>query len=158
MARSRNGNTAVYNLNPLTLSDEEGVAIAVDVKGGVLLSPLPAGATMLSNSSGNVANATATATLTSAVGRTVWITGFSLTGAGATAGAVVTVTVIGTLGGTISYTYTASTGATVSNTPLFEDFTLPVPASATNTNIVISCPALGIGNTNNSISARGFII
>lgn len=157
MARSRHGYTGVYNATTITLSDEEGAAVALDVNGNIRINPIPGGATRTTSSSGNVAAASAVATLTSAVGRTMFITGFEVTGAGATAGAVVNVTVTGTIGGTMTYTYTAATGATVANTPLIVEFPLPIPASATNTNIVVTCPSLGAGNTNNTVVAHGYL-
>src|SRR5260370_37907131 len=55
----------------------------------------PPGATPIAASSGNVANAVATATLASAANVTTYITGFEVTGAGATAGLAVTVTITG---------------------------------------------------------------
>ena len=115
-----------------------------------------AGSTPLNASSGNVAAAVATATLAGAAGVTTYLTGFEVTGAGATAGIAVTVTVTGTLGGTMSYTYTAATGATVANQPLIVEFSPAIPASAVNTSIVVSCPSLGAGNTNNTVVAHGY--
>lgn len=164
MARSKHGLTGIYNATPLTLNDEEGAAIAIDATGRVIVAPnvsvtpMPSGATALTGASGNVANAAAVGTLTSAASRLAYITGFEITGAGATAGAVVSVTVTGTIGGTLTYTYTAATGATVTNEPLVVPFTTPIPASAVNTNIVVTCPALGIGNTNNTAVAHGYLI
>lgn len=112
----------------------------------------------LTASSGNVANATAAATLTCPASRTMLISGFVVTGSGATAGAVVSVTVTGVTGGTMTFTYTAATGAAVTNTPLVVNFPFAIPASAMNTNIVVSCPALGAGNTNNSVVAYGYSV
>jgi len=57
--------------------------------------------------SGNVAAASAVATLTGTASTTVYIAGFEVTGSGATAGLPVTVTVAGLLGGTRHYTYTS---------------------------------------------------
>ena len=107
-------------------------------------------------SSGNVAAATATATITSASGKTAYITGFSVTGTGATVALPVSVTVTGVLGGTLTYTYAAIAGALLSNQPLVVAFDPPLPASATNTNIVVSCPSLGVGATNNTVVAQGY--
>lgn len=118
----------------------------------------PANATALAASSGNVAAATAAATLAKATGKTVYITGFTVSGAGATLGLPVIVTVVGILGGTLSYVYAAAAGALLANTPLVVTFPKPVPASATNVDIVVSCPSLGTGNTNNSVNATGFRI
>lgn len=111
----------------------------------------------ISNSSGNVAAAAATATLTSAAGRTVYITGFSITGAGATAGSVILVTVTGIIGGTLTYNLVVPAGATTSITPLTINFSLPLAASTTNTNIVVSAPSFGVGNTNASTVVYGYI-
>jgi len=122
----------------------------------VALSPAPVGVTMLNASSGNVAAAVAAATLAAAVGATTYLSGFELTGAGATAGLPVTVTVTGVLGGTLSYTYCAAVGALLPNNSLIVEFNPPLPASATNTAIVCSCPSLGVGNTNNTMVAHGF--
>ena len=117
---------------------------------------IPINATQTNSSSGNVAAAVATATLAAVVGRLNYITGFSVTGAGATAGLPVAVTVTGLLGGTQTYTYCAATGALVGNTPLIVNFPTPLPASAANTAIVVSCPSLGVGSTNNAVNAYGY--
>jgi hypothetical protein len=120
--------------------------------------PYSSDATPVIASSGNVAAAVATATLTSAATKTAYITGFSVTGSGATAGLPVSVTVTGILGGTLTYTYVAATGALLANEPLLIAFPTPLPASAVNTNIVVSCPSLGVGNTNNTVVAYGYRI
>lgn len=119
---------------------------------------LPGGAVMQVKSSGNVAAATAAATLAGAVGVTTYLLGFEVTGAGATAGLPVTVTVTGLLGGTASYTYVAVAGALLANTPLIRNFPIPLPASATNTSIVVSCPTLGSGATTNAVVAYGYTV
>src|SRR5688572_13193752 len=85
-------------------------------------SPYIEGSTALIAGSGNVANASAAATLTGTATTTVYISGFEVTGAGATAASVATVTVAGLLGGTRSYTYTFPAGATVACTPLLVQF------------------------------------
>jgi hypothetical protein len=107
-------------------------------------------------SSGNVANATASATIPAVAARTCYISGFEVTGAGATVGGVVSLTITGLLGGTATYSVTAPTGATVGLTPLVIEFNPPLPASAANTAIVVSLPALGAGNTNAAVVAHGF--
>lgn len=106
--------------------------------------------------SGNVANASAAATLTPGTTTTAYIAGFSVTGAGATAGANVLVTVAGLLGGTRTYVYTFATGVAVANAPLNICFNPPLPASAANTAIVVTCPASGAGGTHNAVVAHGF--
>ena len=115
-------------------------------------------ATPIKASSGNVANASGVATLAAVATKTTYITGFDVTGSGATVGAAVSVTVAGLLGGTATYTAVAATGATVGNAPLVVRFDPPLPASAVNTAIVVTCPALGAGNTNNTVNAYGYYL
>ena len=115
-----------------------------------------AGSTSLSASSGNVAAATAAATLTGAASLTTYITGFQVTGGGATAASTVNVTVTGLLGGTATYAYGAELGAAVPNKPLIVAFYPPLPASAANTSIVVSCPTLGAGNLLNTVNVQGY--
>lgn len=117
-----------------------------------------AGSTPLSASSGAVAAAEAAATLTGAAAKTTYITGFQVTGSGATAALPVSVTVTGLLGGTATYAYTAVAGATLANQPLIVSFNPPLPASAVNTNIVVTCPTLGAGNTKNTVNAQGYLL
>jgi hypothetical protein len=113
-------------------------------------------ATPLIAGSGNVAAASAAATLTPLATTTAYIAGFEVTGSGATAALPVTVTVAGLLGGTRSYTYNFAAGVLVGNTPLIVAFDPPLPASAINTAIVVTCPSGGSGNTNNTVVAHGF--
>ena len=110
-------------------------------------------------SSGNVANATATATLVGSVGKTAYIQGFIVSGSGSILAIPVTVTVTGIISGTLHFTYCASAGVLVGNNPLIINFSgAPISASAQNTSITVSCPALGLGNTNNTVVAYGFLM
>lgn len=118
----------------------------------------PVASTPLSSSSGNVANATATATLAGSAGTTVYLSGLIISGAGATAAGVVTATITGLVGGTMSITVTVPAGATVGIPPFYVDFNPPLPASAANTAIALALPALGAGNTNAAVSVWGFRI
>lgn len=127
---------------------------AVDPTG--LAGDYPVGAVPVQASSGNVANAAATATLPAAAGKTTYMTGFTISGAGATAALVVNPTIVGLLGGTATYTYTFVAGVTTPNTTLAIRFFKPLPGSAINTAIVVSCPAGGAGNTNNTVSVEGY--
>lgn len=126
--------------------------------GALLTAPVDTmpGVTQLSAASGNVANASAVATLAGAAGVTTYITGFVITAAGATAASVVNATVVGLVGGTQTYTFVFPAGATVAATPLVVQFPKPVPASAVNTAIVVTLPAGGAGNTNAAVNATGF--
>lgn len=117
----------------------------------------PPGATALTASSGNVAATATTATLAGAAGKTTYITGFEVTGAGATAGSVVTVTVTGTNSATApTYVVTVPTGATTGIQPLQVEFPSPIPASGVNTAVVVNVPSFGAGNTNAAVVAHGF--
>lgn len=116
----------------------------------------PSGSTVLQASSGNVANAAAVATLSSATGKTAYISGYIVTAGGATAAALVTGTITGLLGGTRSFTFAAPAGVALGATPLTVVFNPPLPASAAATDIVVTLPALGSGNTNATVSAQGY--
>jgi hypothetical protein len=107
-------------------------------------------------SSASAGNASNVATLSAAVGKTTFITGFTATAAGATGASNVTITVVGTFGGTLNYTFTFPAGATTAATPIGAMFNPAIPASATNTAIVVTFPAGGAGNLNASITAYGF--
>lgn len=145
-----------YNATPPALTDGQRGDLQLDATGNVYTAVYPAGATALSASSGNVANASAAATLAGAASKTTYITGFAVTAGGATAAALVDVTVTGLIGGTATFTFAAPAGATLGATPLVVTFPRPVPASAANTGIVVTLPALGAGNTKATANAFGF--
>jgi hypothetical protein len=113
------------------------------------------GQTPVTNSSSGAATAL-TATLAAVAGKTNYIGGFEVTGAGATAGSVIAVTVTGILGGTLNYVLAIPTGATVGTTPLVVDFNPNLPASAVNTAITVNVPSFGAGNTNAAVTVHGF--
>lgn len=117
---------------------------------------VPSGAVIVAGASGSVAASSAVATLAAAAGKTTYITGFTVTAAGATAGASVSLAITGLLGGTLTYVYTAPTGATVPGPVLDVQFTTPLPASAVNTAIVVTLPSLGTGNLAAAVVATGF--
>ena len=116
----------------------------------------PYGATALSASSGSVAAAAATATLTGAASVTTYLTGFVVTGGGATAASIIAVTVTNTSGGTLTYLVPVPAGATAGITPLVVNFSTPIKANAANTNIVVSAASFGAGNTAACVSAQGY--
>ncbi len=148
---------STQNLATRTVPTSEFIPITPD-GGNAAASVYPYGAVALSAGSANVANASGVATLTGTATTTVYISGFQVTGAGATAGSAATVTVAGLLGGTRSFTYAFATGAVIANTPLNVRFSPPLPASAVNTAIVVTCPASGTGGTNNTVNAQGFYL
>jgi hypothetical protein len=108
--------------------------------------------------SGNVANAVATATIPAVAGKTAYISGFTITGAGATAALIVNPTLTGVISGTKTYVHGAVAGVAALNPVLDVQFCPPIPASAVNTAIAVACPALGAGNTNNTVNAYGFYL
>ena len=114
--------------------------------------------TCVTGSSGNIANATAAASLPAVANKTNYIVGLDVTGSGATAGLPVQVPVTGAASGTMTYTYSAAAGVLVENVPLSIQFQYPIPATATNQAITVSCPALGAGNTSNNVNVYGFVI
>lgn len=116
----------------------------------------PVGATPITAASGNVAAGVAAATLAAVAAKTTFITGFEITGGGATGASLVVATLTGTITGTLSYIVGAVAGATLANTPLLVQFASPIPASAANTAIVVSVPSLGVGNTNSAVVAHGY--
>jgi hypothetical protein len=118
--------------------------------------PYPFGATAITAASGNVAAATATATLAAVAGKTTYICGFVVTSTGSTAAAVVSPTVANTITGTLTFTYASVAGATAANANLIVPMMPCVPASAVNTTIVVSVPSLGAGNTNTTVNAWGY--
>jgi hypothetical protein len=116
-------------------------------------------ATPVAASSGNVAAAVAAAAIAAGGANVMsYLSGFEVTGSGATAGLPVTVTVTGAKSGTLSYTYTAVAGVLLGNTPLVVGFNPPLEANALNTAITVSCPSLGAGNTNNTVDVHGYQI
>ena len=116
----------------------------------------PSDATMLNSSSGNVANASAAASLAAAASVTNYLNGVEITFAGATAAANVVATITGLLGGTISFVCVAPAGANLPGTPIILTFDPPLPASAANTAITVTLPALGAGNTHACVNIHGF--
>jgi hypothetical protein len=126
------------------------------VRGVRSVDPLPVGATSLVAGSGVVAAASAVATLAAAPAKTTYISGLLIAGGGATAALLVDVTIAGLLGGTRTFVHGAAAGVAVKNPDVAVYFDPPLPASAVNTAIVVTCPSLGAGNTKNSVTAWGF--
>lgn len=121
----------------------------------IVSSSFPAGATpVLASAKG--ANAAIGATLPAAPGKTTYVTGFEITGGGATVGGVVEATLAGLLGGTASYVVGAVAGVLAANPPILVRFVPPLPASAPNTALVLSVPALGLGNSLSAAVIHGY--
>lgn len=114
------------------------------------------GITKVMATSGNVAAGAAAASIPAVAGKLNYITGFSVTGTGATAGQAVVITVTGLSGGTITFTHASATGVAVGNAQFNYEFPAPHPASAINTAISVSCASLGAGSTNNVTNVFGY--
>lgn len=123
---------------------------------GQVVSPVPAGNVQTGGSSGNIANAAASASITATATRFSFISGMQITYGGATAAVCVTATVTGVLGGTRSYAVCAPAGVAVMGTPLIVQFVPPLSSTAINTQITASLPALGAGNAFATVSVDGF--
>lgn len=107
-------------------------------------------------SSGNVANAVATAALAATPGKTNFLSGFEVTGSGATAASAIIGTITGVVGGPLDYVLAVPAGVAVGVQPLTIDFSTPLAAIAPNVAIAVSFPAFGSGSTNAVVNARGF--
>lgn len=127
----------------------------VEVRGNAAY---PAGAVAVTAASGNVANASAVATIPAVAGKTAYLTGYEITGAGATAGLPVIATVVGLITGTVSHIVVAAAGALVANVPVIVEYGVAVPASAVNIDIVVTVPAFGAGNTHSTVVSHGYYI
>lgn len=95
------------------------------------------------------------ATLAGVAGATTFINGFEVTGGGATAASVITITVTGILGGTKTYKLGVPAGVLL-GASLIVEFPRPIPASAVNTPIVVTVPSFGAGSTTQAVTAHGF--
>lgn len=106
------------------------------------------------------------ASLAAVSGKTNYITGFDVTGGGATAASVIEISVTGlssAAGSTLKYEVPILAGVTGpafggASAPYIYSvrFPVPLPASATNTAITVTCPSFGAGNTNASVCVYGY--
>lgn len=106
------------------------------------------------------ANAASVVTFAAVASRRNWLSGYIVEGLGATAAAVVTLTITGLLGGTLIHRIVVPAGAAVAlgvNGRLVVEFARPWPASTTNTAIVGTLAAFGAGNTAQQLSMHGFL-
>lgn len=120
--------------------------------------PYPMGAVPLAVSA-TVSAAANNQTLAGVSGKTTYITGFDLSGTGATGASTITVTVTG-LTNTLSFFITIPAGvgtAVFANQDVLQiRFPMPIPASGLNTAIVVNVPSYGTGNTNAGAAAYGY--
>ena len=131
--------------------DVNALAVTVVDSNGVSLDSQP---TQVATS-GNVANATAAATFAAVAAKTNYLSGFAVTGLGATVGGVAVLTVTGLAGGTITFQVPIVAGALLGLAAMNMNFNPPLQASAVNTAISVSLAALGAGNTNVVVTAWG---
>lgn len=124
----------------------------------IMSDPYPSAATAVSCSTGNVAASVATCTMPASTAKFTYITGFDITGSGATLGSAVTCTLTNTGSSTHSYTFVVTAGALLADSSLIKSFSTPLKATAVNTAPVLSCPSLGTGNTNMTINMDGYTL
>lgn len=117
---------------------------------------LPTGAVQLTDSNGNAANAQAQATFAATASVTNYITSMTVTGGGSTAGLATFVTLAGLADGSLFFPVVAPVGALVPFPPLVVKFDPPLAASAANTAITATLPALGAGNVAAGVAITGF--
>lgn len=115
------------------------------------------GAVLTDSGASQTGAATALAPAIAAVaGQTGFITGFEVTGGGATAAAALDVTLTGLLQGTAHYAVEVPAGAGLSINPVVVAFGRPLPASAVNTAITLNVPSFGAGNAIQSATIHGY--
>ena len=114
------------------------------------------GTTAVDASSNNAAAAN-NVSLPAVANQTNFVTGFEITGDGATAGSVILVTLTGVVGGPLDYELTIPAGAGVAVTPLIVEFPVPIPATGPNVAITLNVPSFGAGNTNAAAAIHGYV-
>lgn len=150
------GLTNVFNATPSVLTDGQYGTTNITARHALQVAHVATDG-VITAASGNVANASAVATLAAGgASKTTYITGFQCTSSGATVGAAVNATVAGVVTGTMTYTFVFPVGVAVAATPLNVSFPNPIPASALNTAITVTLPAGGTGNTNAACNAQGY--
>lgn len=117
---------------------------------------LGAQATVGASASATGANAALAPAIVAPAGSTSFVTGFVVTGLGATASAPIDVTLTGVQGGPLHYTIDIPAGAGTPITPLAVNFAAPIPATGPGVNIVLNVPAFGAGNTNEAATITGY--
>lgn len=93
--------------------------------------------------------------LTPATGFFAYISGFEITGGGATAASFILISISG-LATTLQYQFFVPAGAAVQAPPLIVTFGTPIRANVVGASITVGVPSFGAGNTNASVSAHGF--
>lgn len=144
MASKQNlGGTAPDGSAYVTLTDGDGA----------ISTGLPVGATPITATASGTTGATA-ATLSGAAGKTTYIAGFTI-GSRATAAVAGLAAVSGTVSGTMNFSQGAAAAPAIAT--LTQTFNPPIPASATNTSIVVTSAAAGTAGVTD-VSAWGYRI
>jgi len=135
------------------------LALVTPALAGTTYQELPDRAVAINATSGDVAAATATATLTAptaGAGKSIYLCGFDMRGTGATSATTVALTITGLIGGTQTYQVLVIAGATTATPSL--TVTFPVCLKATpETAVVVSMPTFGTGALHAMINAWGYV-
>ncbi len=147
--------TATVNFGGIATVNIGGIP-TVNIGSGVNINPLPTGATGLT--AGTVAAAAAmAAVLQGTGGLTTYISGFQVTGMGASTAVGALVTVTGLTSGTMPFYVPIPVNTVLSGiVPLVVPFDPPLSASAPSLNIQVNVASFGSGNTAAAVSAQGF--
>lgn len=92
-----------------------------------------------------------TATLAAGVGQRCYLSGFTVTGLGATAASSIEVVAAG-----LKFRVPIVAGATTPIATFAQTFDPPIPATADNTAVTVAVPSFGSGNTSAAVSAWGY--
>jgi len=106
--------------------------------------------TVQANQQGTGAASAIVLTVPAQGGKTNQVSGFQVTGTGATAGSTIVITLTGVQGGTQSFDYVVPAGAAAAAPTLEVTFNPPLVASGLNTAIVLTVPSFGAGNLNSA--------
>ena len=88
-----------------------------------------------------------------------WVTGFEITGNGATAAGPIAVTLTGIITGTLNYVIEVPTIASAAQVSLIVEFPFPgLSAAAANAAITLNVPSFGAGNTAAAVSLHGYSV
>ena len=96
------------------------------------------------------------AALPAVASKTNYLTGFAISGGGATSASVVRATITG-IGVTWGVDIAVPAGADLGIVPIIVTLPAPIPASAVNTAITLTVPSFGSGNTDVSIAIFGYV-
>lgn len=124
---------------------------------GVATAPLPTGATPFSAQT-STTNAVSSAFIPALAGRTAYLTGLVAGGLGATAAALVLVSVFNIVGGTYAMPFAVPAGVGVAAYPLSVVFIPALVATGPNIPIQVNLAAFGSGNVGQGIGITGYYI